>query len=276
MITGNYVPHGTNSMGNGKIMELVAEHGMEGYGIYWMLMEHLQQQDGNRSSIKVMRILGRNMGVSYQKIDSILRNFGLFRIEHEQVMASAQGEHKVGIEGAQNYNTLKVNDEQSYISKKRPSMNTTITTTDNNIINNNSNSSKNTKIQSWETSVDALAHEQAWCEYMAMRSGLGKERFVKQYPEIIAFFKQHIVSYGKEDSILSEKDAKNYFSNFISQGSTTYHRLLAELDKAKENDPYRFEDISPNGKRSYYGLPIPPDAPPWPNANAHWSGEDWE
>ena len=276
MITGNYVPHGTNSMGNGKIMELVAEHGMEGYGIYWMLMEHLQQQDGNRSSIKVMRILGRNMGVSYQKIDSILRNFGLFRIEHEQVMASAQGEHKVGIEGAQNYNTLKVNDEQSYISKKRPSMNTTITTTDNNIINNNSNSSKNTKIQSWETSVDALAHEQAWCEYMAMRSGLGKERFVKQYPEIIAFFKQHIISYGKENTIHSLSDAKNYFSNFIVPGKPPHQQLLEKLNKAKEKDPYRFEERNAKGERSYCGIVIPTDAPPRPNEKALWGKNGWE
>ena len=270
--TKQYVPHGTNTMGNGKIMELVAEHGMEGYGIYWMLMEHLQRQDGRHSSIKVMRILGRNMGVSYQKIDSILRNFGLFRIEHEEVMTLAQAGHEESIEAARNRKSLRISNKQISVSAKPSSI---ITTTDTNIINNNS-SSKNIKNQEWEKHVDGLAHEQVWCEYMAMRSELGEERFKQQYPEIIAFFKQHIISYGKEDTIHSLNDAKNYFSNFIIPGKPPHQQLLEKLNKTKSQNPYRYEDISPDGKRSYCGLPIPDDAPPRPNENAHWGGTEWE
>ena len=278
-----YVPHGTNTMGNGKIMELVAEHGMEGYGIYWMLMEHLYQQEDGKSSMKIIKLLCKKMEVSTQKLTRILHNSRLFSVENDMV-SSPELDKKIAVFEAR-HKKLSEAGRKGYEAKtlknrtNTPSENSShpqaiyITDVDNNI-NNNIISNK-AGLQGWEASVDALAGEDFWKELMAMRSGMGK-RFMQQFPEILTFFKQHIVSYGREDSILSEKDAKNYFSNFISQGSTTCNRLLAELDKAKENDPYRFEDISPDGKRSYYGLPIPADAPPRPNANAHWSGEDWE
>ena len=277
-----YVPHGTNTMGNGKIMELVAEHGMEGYGIYWMLMEHLQQQKDGKSNLKIIRILSKKMRVSPQKLNKILNDFALFSVENDEVSSPELNEKRTVLEakhkklseaGHKGYEAKTLKNKDNASSQAQASLYNNITTTDNNI--NNNSSSNRIKIQGWEEAIDGLAHEQVWCEYMAMRSGL-EERFKQQYPEIIAFFKQHIISYGKEDTIHSLSDAKNYFSNFIVPGKPPHQQLLEKLNKAKENDPYRFEDISPDGKRSYYGLPIPADAPPRPNANAHWSGEDWE
>ena len=123
--------------------------------------------------------------------------------------------------------------------------------------------------------MDALARDESWQEIIAMRSPLRAD-FIKRLPEILILFKQHIISRGKEKNVLTESDAKSYFSNFITPESYTGKRLYTRLAQTKLQDPYRFEDISPDGKRSYYGLPIPADAPPRPNANAHWNGEDWE
>ena len=283
MQTGQYVPHGTNTMGNGKIMELVAEHGMEGYGIYWMLMEHLYQQEDGKSTMKVIKILCRKMEVSTQKLNRILSNSHLFSIKNEQVSSPELDKKRAVFEekrkklseaGRKGYEakTLKNNGNTSSENSSHPQA---IYNTTTNNINNNNSSSKNIKIQGWEASVDGLAQEQAWCELMAMRSGM-KERFMEQYPAIIQCFKDHIRSYGKEDTIHSLSDAKNYFSNFIIPGKPPHQQLLEKLNKTKENDPYRYEDISPEGKRSYCGLPIPDDAPPRPGSNALWNGRKWE
>ena len=282
-----YFPHDACAMGNGKLMELTAELGMEGYGIYWMLMEHLRQQEGYKSTLKRIKILARKSGVSNPKLCKILCDFGLFLIENEVVSSLGLSERmqildakraKLRANGSKggrakvlsNSDSNSSNDKAVKESKGEES-NSIIIKDDNPVC-----PAAAAAVQSWEKCVDALAKEQAWFDYMAMRSDLGKERFKQQYPEIIKFFKQHIISYGKESSITSLGDAKSYFSNFILPGKPPHQRLLEKLDEARARNPYRFEDISPDGKRSYCGMPIPDDAPPRPSANALWGKGKWE
>lgn len=129
----------------------------------------------------------------------------------------------------------------------------------------------------WELLLDAIFGEQSWVEIQAMHSGM-RLAFLEQLPQILAFFKSHIRTYGKEGTIGCESDAKSYFSNFIRPASATRKALDAYLDKLQRtertNDPYRHEDHDPpTGARSYCGRPIPPNAPPRPHENAVWSEE---
>lgn len=282
-----YLPHDASALGNGKLMELIAEHGMEGYGIYWMLMEHLRQQDNYRSTLKRMTILARKMGVSMAKLAKILRDFELFIVENEVVSSPGLDERmqyldqkraKYQASGSKGGKAKALKDSCGNAGNAiavKESKESKVSKESNTIIIRDDNPVRSAVVRSWEEWVDALAQEQVWCEYMAMRSGLGKS-FMKQYPEIIAFFKRHIISYGKEGSIDSLSDAKNYFSNFIVPGKPPHQQLLEALNQSKAVDPYRYEDVSPSGERSYYGLPIPRNAPPRPNGNAHWDGDKWE
>ena len=291
MTKDQYLLHDASAMGNGKLMELTAEMGMEGYGIYWMLMEHLRQQDKYRSTIKRMKILARKSGVSTPKLCKILCDFGLFSVENELVSSPGLDERMQSLdekrakcaEGARKTNEAKKLKQSTDTSRPahavKESKESKVKESNNSIIIKDDNPVTPVTaaaIKSWEELVDDLSHEQAWCEYMAMRSGLGKERFVKQYPEIIAFFKQHIISYGKENTIHSLSDAKNYFSNFIVPGKPPHQQLLEKLNKAKEKDPYRFEERNAKGERSYCGIVIPADAPPRPSEKALWGKNGWE
>ena len=85
MMKDQYLPHDAGAMGNGKIMELIAEYGMEGYGIYWMIMEHLRQQNGYKSNMTRMKILAGKAGISIIKLKNVLCDFELFIIEDEQI-----------------------------------------------------------------------------------------------------------------------------------------------------------------------------------------------
>ena len=128
--------------------------------------------------------------------------------------------------------------------------------------------------QPWESHIDSLRHEGQWKEIMAMRTGL-KMEFFSLYPRIVECFKNHVRALGKERSILSSSDAKQYFCFFLAPGSNTFQRLMAQLKQPSDKDsPYRFEERDPTtGQRSYCGVPIPPDAPPRPNAQAVWNSE---
>ena len=155
-----YVPHSTNTMGNGKIMELVAEHGMEGYGIYWMLMEHLQQQKDGKSNLKVIRILSKKMRVSPQKLNKILNDFALFSVENDEVSSPELNEKRTVLEakhkklseaGHKGYEAKTLKNKDNASSQAQASLYNNITTTDNNI--NNNSSSNRIKIQGWEASM---------------------------------------------------------------------------------------------------------------------------
>ena len=291
MTKDQYLLHDASAMGNGKLMELTAEMGMEGYGIYWMLMEHLRQQDKYRSTIKRMKILARKSGVSTPKLCKILCDFGLFSVENELVSSPGLDERMQSLDekrakcqanGSMGGKAKALKDSDGRVSNPmavKESKESKVKESNNSIIIRDDNPVTPVTaatIKSWKELVDDLAHEQAWCEYMAMRSGLGKERFVKQYPEIIAFFKQHIISYGKENTIHSLSDAKNYFSNFIVPGKPPHQKLLEHLNKAQAQNPYRYEERNAKGERSYCGIVIPADAPPRPSEKALWGKNGWE
>ena len=123
--------------------------------------------------------------------------------------------------------------------------------------------------------MDELQQEQQWQELMAIRCGL-KKQFFALYPRIVESFKNHVRSIGKEGHILSLSDAKHYFCFYLDPGSITFKRMVEELQKPVDKGVYRYEDRHPSaGPRSYCGVPIPPEAPPRPNNQAVWTGEEW-
>ncbi|MBQ8237841.1 MAG: hypothetical protein IJZ39_06835, partial [Oscillospiraceae bacterium] len=127
----------------------------------------------------------------------------------------------------------------------------------------------------WERYIDELLQEKQWIEVMAMRSGLGLV-FVNRFPEVLRLFKLHVQAVGNEKDIQSPGDAKRYFCFFNTPGSAPFRQLMAELQKPVDKGKYRYEDNDPaTGQRSYCGVPIPPEAPPRPNAQAVWNGEKW-
>lgn len=314
-----FMPHYLDTMANENIIELISIYKTDGYGIYWMIMEHLFRQKEHKSSLKVMKILGKQWGVSASKLEKILCNFGLFCIENNIVSSPELSESTVNSDKNSskfNENSGKFDekptrmeakttqyDEETRARKKHKPLNVSnkheeyadcespshvhahggnarISTTTTNNINNSSNSSSSSKkektsVQTWEESVNELSTDESWKEIQAMRSQMGT-RFIEQFPVILSFFKEHIRSYGKESSIISLSDAKNYFSNFIVPGSITHKVLTDRLNQSSPPNPYRHEDKHTDGTRSYCGLPLPHDAPPRPSENANWNGREWE
>lgn len=75
--------HDTNSRSDDKIVDLQMEHGMEGIGVYWCIIEMMYEQMG------VMRMqcdrIAFELRVDKKVVNDVLQKYGLFQIENDIV-----------------------------------------------------------------------------------------------------------------------------------------------------------------------------------------------
>ena len=292
-----YIPHEVSMRNTSEVMNLIEKEGMEGYGIYWAIMEYLRVQDGYTGDIQSLKSLARQLRVRLPKLKRIMENYGLFSYTETTFLSPKLVEvmkpfedRRARIEAykrnKKKENSLEISDVSSEksdivsfeVKGKGEGKGTEETT-----------SSKEEKsgvdvvgmiddvpvALAWERYVDELAQEQQWIEVMAMRSGLGLV-FVNRFPDVLKHFKQHVQAVGNEKDIQSPSDAKRYFCFYNTPGSTPFRQLVAELQKPIDKGKYKHEDYdAATGQRSYCGVPIPADAPPRPNSQAVWCEGKW-
>jgi len=79
-----YFPHFCNARHDRKIKRLRKELGLEGYGIYFMLLETLREQQDLMYPIEDIDLLAEEFGTSEQKIRVVICNYELFQLDPEQ------------------------------------------------------------------------------------------------------------------------------------------------------------------------------------------------
>ena len=78
-----YFPHYSNSRNDSKLIKLRRVLGIEGYGIYFMLLEVLRDQTEFTFSISGVEDLAYEWHTSKEKIYSVINDFGLFEINEQ-------------------------------------------------------------------------------------------------------------------------------------------------------------------------------------------------
>jgi len=73
-----YFPHFSNARHDRKIKRLRKELGLEGYGIYFMILETLREQAEYNYPIEDIDLLADEFGTSEQKIRIVISNYELF------------------------------------------------------------------------------------------------------------------------------------------------------------------------------------------------------
>ena len=74
------MPHEVSMRNTTEVMNLIEKEGMEGYGIYWAIMEYLRTQDDYTGDVRVLRTLARQLKTKLCKVESVLHNYGLFTL----------------------------------------------------------------------------------------------------------------------------------------------------------------------------------------------------
>lgn len=92
-----YFPHDYSARNDDKILALRAEYGMEGYGIFWAIVETMAENENGEINISLIKGLALGFSVEAKKIEDILFfcvKIGLFIKNGEIVSSKRLHEHK--------------------------------------------------------------------------------------------------------------------------------------------------------------------------------------
>ena len=75
-----YFPHYCNSRTDRKLKRVIKDLGVEGYGVYFMLLEVLREQTDFRYPLEDVDLLADEFNVSEAKVNTVINNYKLFEI----------------------------------------------------------------------------------------------------------------------------------------------------------------------------------------------------
>jgi len=83
-----YFPHFSNARHDRKIKRITKELGVEGYGIYFMILEVLREQTDLKYPVQDIDLLADEFRTSEQKVRIVITNYDLFTIDEDEMFFS--------------------------------------------------------------------------------------------------------------------------------------------------------------------------------------------
>lgn len=83
-----YFTHDSNAKDDPKCVLLIEQLGMEGYGIYWMLIETLRDQPDYTYPVANIPALARRYNTSAEKVRTVVYNYALFTVKEDRIFFS--------------------------------------------------------------------------------------------------------------------------------------------------------------------------------------------
>ena len=73
-----YFSHDSNAKDDPKCVMLIEQLGLEGYGIYWVLIETLRDQKDFKYPLSLLPAIARRYNTTHEKIKAVVHNYGFF------------------------------------------------------------------------------------------------------------------------------------------------------------------------------------------------------
>lgn len=83
-----YFPHDCNAKDDPKCVLLIDQLGLEGYGIFWILIETLREQPDYKYPLNLLPALARRYNTSAEKMSTVVRSYELFSVEDDKIFFS--------------------------------------------------------------------------------------------------------------------------------------------------------------------------------------------
>lgn len=83
MKNDQYFPHDATASNNIKLMLLISTEGAKGYGVYWLLLEFLRQQQGYIGKLNMLDMLARRVKTTRTIVQRIITDYALFVVKDE-------------------------------------------------------------------------------------------------------------------------------------------------------------------------------------------------
>lgn len=97
-----YFSHDANARNDLKCIRLRREMGMEGYGIYWAILEIIREENSGLVSVDSIDDIAHVLGVEIDKIKSVIFNYKLFIVQDENFYSERL------LKNMSDYNELKI------------------------------------------------------------------------------------------------------------------------------------------------------------------------
>lgn len=106
-----YFSHDSNAKDDPKCMLLIDQLGLEGYGIFWVLIEVLREQPEYQYPLNLVPILARRYNTTAEKMMTVIKNYNLFEFNEENSFFSLSlnkrmNKVQIGIEQRRNAGLL--------------------------------------------------------------------------------------------------------------------------------------------------------------------------
>lgn len=92
-----YFSHDSNAKDDPKCMLLIEELQLEGYGIYWILIEVLREQENYKYPLKMIPVLARKFLTTKEKMMTVIEKYDLFKIENGEFFYSDSLNRRMGL-----------------------------------------------------------------------------------------------------------------------------------------------------------------------------------
>ena len=83
-----YFSHDSNAKDDPKCMLLIDQLGLEGYGIFWVLIEVLRDQPDYKYPLNLVPILARRYNTTAEKMMTVIKNYNLFQFDEHNTFFS--------------------------------------------------------------------------------------------------------------------------------------------------------------------------------------------
>lgn len=102
-----YFPHDSNARDDPKCSILIEQLGLEGYGIFWVLVEILRDQPSYRYPLALIPVIARKYNSTTEKVRVVVGNYGLFQIDDDQFFSLSLNRRMERIEKIREINRIK-------------------------------------------------------------------------------------------------------------------------------------------------------------------------
>lgn len=79
-----YFSHDSNARNDVKVIKLRRQLGLEGYGLYWCLIEMLRDTPDYKLPIDAVDDIAFSLNISKEKVETVINNYDLFTIDDMQ------------------------------------------------------------------------------------------------------------------------------------------------------------------------------------------------
>lgn len=80
MSTGQYFPHQYNAHDDEKLQQVIINHGLAGYAVFFLLLEYLGQKKDRVLSKDFYKVLSWNYRIDEDIVRSVVEDYGLFKV----------------------------------------------------------------------------------------------------------------------------------------------------------------------------------------------------